>query len=309
MSILRKAVIEYLAIRRALGFKLEKGGQLLHQFAEFAEKQGASFITRKLALQWATEPNECQPARWAIRLRVLRLFAEYQAASDPRTEIPPPGLLPHSYRRRTPYIYTENDVARLIKAAKRLPSPLGLRAETYSTFYGLLAVTGMRQSEARRLDRADVDLGEGILIVRETKFHKSRLVPVHVSTRDALRRYAILRDRTMMKPIAPSFFVSECGKRLSHWNVETTFATLRRRIGLQTSVGRQPRLHDLRHRFATETLVRLYRAGKDVERHIAALATYLGHADVASTYWYLSAIPELLSLASRRVDREQEVTR
>lgn len=309
MSKLRQGVEEYLAVRRALGFKLHEEGRLLNGFVDFLEKERSSFITTDLALQWAIQPTGCQPARWARRLNVVRQFAHYRSAGDMRTEVPPLGLLPHRYHRTAPYMYSDDEIARLIVAAKQLPSPLGLRAETYSTFLGLLAITGMRHSEARQLDRNDVDLTESVLTVRAAKFGKSRLVPLHTTTREELRRYAILRDRTIRKPKSPCFFLSERGTELNPWTVYSTFDKLKRQIGLRTSQGRRgPRIHDLRHRFATQTLLGLYRSGEDVERHIAALATYLGHVDITSTYWYLSAVPELLRLVSARLDGKQEVT-
>lgn len=309
MSELRNAIEEYLTVRRALGFKLHEDGRLLNGFADFLEKERASFITRDLALQWAIQPMKCQPARWTKRLSVLRQFAEYRSAADIRTEVPPIGLLPHRYHRTSPYMYSADEISSLIEAAKQLTSPLGLRAETYSTFFGLLAVTGMRHSEARRLEREDVDLTEGILTVRQSKFGKSRLVPLHTSTRDVLCQYATLRDRIIQKPKLPSFFLSERGTGLNPWTVYSTFDKLKRQIGLRRPQGRRgPRIHDLRHRFATQTLLGLYRSGQDVERHIAALSTYLGHLDIGSTYWYLSAVPELLRLISGRLEGKQEVT-
>jgi integrase/recombinase XerD len=305
MNKLLNGVEEYLAVRRALGFKLHEEGRLLNGFVDFLEKEGSTVITPDLALQWAMRPTRCQPVRWSKRLSVVRQFAQYRSAEDPRTEVPPLGLLPHSYHRPAPYMYSDEEIARLIGAAKLLPSPLGLRGETYRTFFGLIVVTGMRHSEARQLDRDDVDLTDGILTVRVTKFGKSRLVPLHTSTRDALRRYATLRDRIIPKPKSPSFFLSERGAGLNRWTVYSTFDKLKRQAGLQSSQGRRsPRIHDLRHRFATQTLLRLYRSGQEVGPHIAVLATYLGHADIASTYWYLSAVPELLSLVAGRLDGE-----
>ena len=182
MTNLRKALEEYLAIRRSLGFKLRLTGRLLLRFVEFAEKKKASFVTTKLALEWATQPKHAQPAQWANRLRMVREFAKYQSAIDLRTEIPPKELLPYRYRRKLPYIYTDAEISRLIGAAKKLPSPKGLRATTLSTLFGVLAVTGMRMSEPINLDRKDVDLKNGVLTIRQTKFGKSRLVPVHIST-------------------------------------------------------------------------------------------------------------------------------
>jgi integrase len=304
MSALRTALKEYLALRRALGFRLRYAGTALPQFVRFAEQQGAAFITTALALQWAQQPVAAQPAHWARRLSMVRLFAQYRSASDPRTEIPPLKLLPHRYRRTQPYIYSAREIWRLIVAAKRLRSATGLRPCTYATFFALLAVTGMRISEPLALNREDVDLGQGLLTIRRTKFGKSRVVPLHPSTQRALRHYAGHRDRSYPHPQTPSFFLSERGTRLTQWSVRATFVHLSRQIGLRTPTARRgPRLHDLRHRFAVRTLVGWYRAGVDVERHLPTLATYLGHVHVTDTYWYLSATPELLHWATKRLER------
>ena len=269
----------------------------------FAEQEGASFITTDLALRWATQPKDSQPVWYAIRLGVVRRFAEYQSAMDPRTEIPPQELLPARYQRKPPYLYSNNEIKSLIKAAQKLPSPLGLRAPTYSTLYGLLAVTGMRMSESIGLNRDDVNLTEGILTIRQTKFGKSRLVPIHPSTQEVLQHYAILRDQTCSLLKTPSFFVSEHGIRLTQWSVRWNFVRLSRQIGLRGPHDTHgPRLHDIRHSFAVQTLLDWYRSGMDVERHIPKLATYLGHKHVNDTYWYISAVPELLNLATKRLD-------
>ncbi len=298
---LREALEEYLTIRRALGFILAEPGGLLQRFVTYVEQEGASFITTELALRWAMQPD-CQPAHWAKRLSMVRGFACYVSALDARTEIPARSLLPYRFRRTQPYLYTDEEIAHLIKAAKKLPSPLGLRAATYSTLFGLLAVTGMRVSEPVSLDRDDVDLSRGILTVRRTKFGKSRMLPLHASTLEALRHYVERRDRLF--PRTRSFFVSERSTRLTVWSVEKTFVLLSRQIGLRSpedSYG--PRLHDLRHRFAVQTLLRWYRTDIDVERHLPELSTYLGHVHVADTYWYISAVPELLQLATLRLEQ------
>ena len=304
MSEMRKSLNEYLAVRRALGFKLEKEGRLLQNFVEFLQRQEASFITRDLAVRWAMDSPHGQPAWWASRLDAVRGFANYRAGADPRTEIPLPGLLPHRYRRKSPYVYSDCEISKLIGAAQQLRSRRGLRATTFSTLFGLLAVAGLRISECLNLDRSDVDLAEGILQVRQSKFGKSRLVPLHPSSRAAVKHYAALRDRVFPRPKDTRFFVSERGTRLSGSYVHTIFLRLSRRIGLRSPTALHgPRIHDLRHRFAIRTLERLYRTGADVERQLPALATYLGHVDVVSTYWYLTATPELLRLALRRSER------
>jgi integrase len=306
MSELRKALEEYLAVRRALGFKLRLCGSLLHRFVAFAEQEGASFITTDLALRWATQPQNAQPAQWGNRLGMVRQFALYLQAADPRTEIPPEGLFPTGYPRKEPYIYSDSEISRLLQAAQRLQSLKGLRAATYSTLLGLLAVTGMRMCEPIALDRDDVDLESGILTVRKTKFDKSRLIPMHSTTQKALQQYVRLRDRICPQPQTLGFFVSERGTRLTEWAVRWTFVKLSRQIGLRgPDDSHGPRLHDFRHGFAVGTLLAWYRAGVDVERHLPELSTYLGHAHVSDTYWYLTATPELLQLAARRLDAEK----
>ena len=302
---LLEALEEYLALRRALGFILDGPCRALHSFVAYAEHEGAFSIRTDLALKWAMQPD-CQPAQWANRLSMVRRFARYMSALDARTEIPPDGLLPHRFRRKYPYIYTEEEITHLIGAAQNLSSPLGLRAATYSTLLGLLAVTGMRVSEPVALDRDDIDLAQGILIIRRTKFGKSRMLPLHATTVEALRHYHKLRDRVFRN--TKSFFVSERGIRLTVWSVRNTFILLSRQTGLRGLDDRHgPRLHDLRHRFAIETLLSWYRAGIDVERRMPELSAYLGHVHVNDTYWYISAVPELLQLATLRLEQRGEV--
>jgi integrase len=187
MKELRTALRDYLKVRRMFGFKLRIAGSLLQKFVSYAEREGASCITRELAVKWATQPKNCQPCQWANRLSMVRTFACYVSALDPRTEIPREGLLPHRFHRKGPYLYTDGEIARLIEAARHLPSARGLRAATYATLFGLLAVTGMRMSQPIALDLDAVDLARGILTVRRTKFGKSRIVPIHASTIEELR--------------------------------------------------------------------------------------------------------------------------
>ncbi len=213
MSELREALEEYLAVRRSFGFKLCLAGRLLHKFVDFAEQDSAPFITMDVALRWATQPKNCHAAQWGNRLGMVRGFARYHQAADPRTEIPPVGLFPMKYPRKAPYLYTDDERSRLLEAAQKLSALKGLRAPTYYALLGLLAVTGMRVSEALALDREDVDLTQGLLIVRDTKFGKSRLVPVHPTTCDALRQYARTRDDIFPKPATSSFLLSEDATR------------------------------------------------------------------------------------------------
>jgi len=303
MSVLSSAVDEYLALRRTLGFKLTGVDHDLQQFVCFAESEGVEWITPDLALRWATQPAKASPAHWARRLRIVRQFAQYYSALDPRTEIPSPALLPYHYVRKPPYLYRDEEIAALIEAAARLPSSTGLRAATYATLFGLLAVTGMRISEPIGLDRADVDLSQGSLSIHGAKFGKSRWLPLHPTTTAKLACYVERRDCLYPTPSTPSFFLSEKGTRLTVWSVRWTFVKLSRQIGLRAPEDHHgPRLHDLRHRFAIRTLLDWYRCGANVEQRLPQLAAYLGHAHVSDTYWYLSATPELLALAARRLE-------
>ena len=305
MTALADGLEEYLAIRQGLGVHLRVTAGLLHRFVTFVDRAGSDVITSDLALRWAMESDDVQPATWAWRLGMVRRFAVWRRTTDPRTEVPPPGLLPHRYRRTRPYLYTDAEVRSILTAARALPSARGLRGLTYATLFGLLAVSGLRLSEALNLDGPDVELDTGLLTIRRTKFGKSRIVPVHTSTTDALARYADARDRLRSRRHTPAFFVSERGTRLTDGNTRHTFALVSRRVGLRAPTlrrhGRGPRLHDMRHRFAASTLVAWYRAGRDVERDLPKLATYLGHVHVNDTYWYLEAVPELLELAAARL--------
>lgn len=306
MSKLSVHLENYLKLRRQLGFKLDMPGRLLPNFVRFAERQRASFITSKLALRWATQPVNIIPAQRANRLGMVRRFAEYLSAIDPRTEVPAQKLLPYQFRRQAPYLYRDEEVLRLIAAARRINPSNELKGAIYATLFGLLAVTGMRVGEAIGLDREDVDLKHALLTIRRAKGNKSRLVPLHPSTERVLRRYVTIRDKTFPEPISRSFFVSEMGTRLLHCTVNRWFLLMARQIGLRKPGERHgPRLHDLRHRFAINTLLTWYRSNTDVEAHLPELTTYLGHVHVRHTYWYLSAAPELLRLATLRCERSE----
>jgi integrase/recombinase XerD len=308
MNTLREGAEEYLSLRRRLGYKLDRSGRLLLQFVSFMDQRKAPFITSDLVLKWAVLPTKAQPVYWVSRVSAVRLFAQYRRATDPRTEVPALGLLRARYQRKRPYLYSEDEIARLMGEAARLASPTGLRAQTYVILLGLLTVAGLRISEVIALDREDVDLDGGNLTIRRTKFGKTRLVPVHRSTSLALRRYARFRDRVHPRPQTSSFLVGEAGARLVKNTAEDIFVRLSRRIGLRGPEGRHghgPRLHDLRHRWAVDTMLRWYRAGVDVERHLPELSTYLGHTHVSDTYWYLTAVPELMSLAMSLLERDR----
>jgi integrase/recombinase XerD len=308
MTTMREAVQEYLALRRSLGFKLRRTGKALAEFVTFLEQHHASVLTSRLALQWAQQPSTVQPAEWARRLSIVRSFARYRSAIDPRTEIPPDGLLPYRPRRAKPYLYSDGEIRNLLRAALKLPRCGGLRPWTYYCLLGLLSVTGLRLGEARNLELQDVDLQAGLLTIRGAKFGKSRLVPLHPSTCRVLADYLRRRRRHWAKRTVSSYlFVSNWGNRLDVGEIHRTFYALSRQIGLRGPTDSHgPRLHDLRHRFAVKTLLRWYRAGEDPERRLPSLSAYLGHVHVSDTFWYLSAWPELMQEAMTRLERRWE---
>lgn len=306
MNALHKSLADYLKLRRALGFKLKNTEWCLRGFVDFLEAEGAKHITTELALRWARRPPNGEPFTWAQRLSRIRLFATWYRARDPHTEVPAEGLLSASVRRKPPFIFSDEQIADLVHGAEKLPSRRGVRACTFSTMFGLLAVAGLRISEGIGLDRADVHLRECQLTVRDTKFGKTRLVPLSESTIEALRQYARRRDRTFPAATTPAFFLSESGRRVTEWATRYNFAKVSQTMGLRAPAkgyrhGRGPRVHDLRHSFAARTMVAWYRAGVDVERALPKLSAYLGHAHVNDTYWYLEAVPELLQLATERI--------
>ena len=301
MTDLGAAAHDYLTVRRRLGFELKQPGRTLEDFVEFMDHAGAERVTTELALMWATSV-QAHPHRWRRRLGVVRGFARYLSTIDPATEIPPEDLLPAALPRVAPYLYSPGEIQALMAAARAL-SPR-LRAATFETVIGLLAVTGLRPGEALGLDRADVDLSGGALHVRAVKQNKHREVPLHDTTTIALRKYSRLRDRHQPVPSSPAFFVSQHGRRPSAGAFHATFAKLIGQIGLEGAGERtRPRAHDIRHSFAVRTLIGWYQAGENVDAKVPLLSTFLGHVHPASTYWYLQASPELLALVRDRLDR------
>lgn len=305
MTGLRSAVDDYLTVRRALGYKLTDTERLLGQFAGYCEQSGSSVVTTQLALAWATLPAGADPSWQAKRLSMVRCFAAWLQTVDPATQVPPAGILPGRPRRAVPYLYTDEEIRAIMNAARGLRSPL--LQHTYQAMVGLLAVTGLRVGEAIRLDRGDVCLDAAIVRVIKSKFAKSREVPLHPSSVTALGQYAECRDRLCPAPRCGSFFLSTAGTRLSYSTVHSTFRQLAREAGLRPRGGRcRPRIHDLRHSLACATLIGWYRSGADVQARLPLLSTFLGHTKPESTYWYLSAVPELLGLACSRLEETFE---
>ena len=316
MSPLRHALADYLALRRGLGFKLSRNETRLRQFLTFLAQRKATHITTKLALQFAMADTRLTPRTMAMRLSAVRGFARHLSGDEPKTEVPPCDLLPAKSVRATPYLYSEVEIVRFLRAVRRHPSwqrfpgPWWQRCQGWSRycFFALLALTGMRVSEVRNLRDADVDWNEGVLTIRQTKFAKSRLVPLHPTMLHALRTFVRHRDRFFanVRPhLTPQrLFVTSCGTPLAISVPGRIFLLISRQIGLRGAEQRQgPRIHDLRHRFAVDTLVRWYRSGEEVDRLLPILSTYVGHTHVSGTYWYLRCTPELMAAAGDRLER------
>jgi len=296
-------VQDYLGFRRQLGFTLGTAGRELILFGRYADRMGhRGPLTIELVVRWAKLPANAKPAYWAWRLHAVRMFAQHRMIEDPRTEVPPAGLLGRMYHRAQPHIYSAGEVAALLREAGRLRRRM--RPHTCVALFGLLASTGLRVGEALGLKREHVDLEAGVLTIVKSKSNKRRLVPLHPSTNETMRRYAAKRESLHPYPRSDAFFLSDRGTALTYEGVTITFRTLRRQLGWQASAGgATPRLHDLRHTFAVRALLRWYEAGADVDEKIAALATYLGHVNVTSTYWYLTAVPELMAVTARRFEQ------
>lgn len=301
MNPLRPALREYITLRRDMGFKFQNEEKRLAKFVTFMEERHSPTITYNLAIEWATQPAD-RHATWTLRLTDVRGFARYLQGIGVKAEIPPSGVLPGSTRSK-PYIYTEAEVRKLLAAALALPPRDALRRWTYYNLFGLLAVTGLRISEALSLLCDDVDLQGGVLTIRSTKFGKSRLVPLHPTSVCSLTKYAKQRNAHVPRPRSPFFFVAERGGRLLLQYVYRVFWRLSRETGLRKPTDHTgPRLHDFRHRFAVQTLLSWYRSGQKIEILLPILSTYLGHTCVRDTYWYLSACPELMEHAVRRLE-------
>ena len=290
---------------------MRKAGKALPDFVTFMEQQHAPYITQALALTWAQQPVDVQPAYWAQRLSIVRGFARYRSSSDPRTQIPSPGLLPFQPKRARPYLYSNEEITNLLRAALKMPHRYkngALLPWIYYCLFGLISVSGLRLKEARNLELQDVDLESAVLTIRSAKFGKNRLVPLHVSTCKVLADYIARRQRHWAgRPVSSYLFVSSWGNRLDNGQIHRAFYALSRQIGLRNATDSHgPRLHDLWHRFATNTLVNWYRNNQDPERRLPLLSAYLGHVHIADTQWYLEGAPELMREAMRRLEQRWE---
>jgi integrase/recombinase XerD len=295
----------YLSVRRSLGYDLRTEERRLRRFARFADQEGAPHIDTALFLRWDASLPAATTSTRSARLSAVRLFAQWLSSIDPAHEVPTRGLLPDRSQRPRPHIYSEAEIASIIAAAKALPSIYGLRGLTYSTLFGLIAVTGLRISEALALDHDDLDVENGVVRVRRGKLGKERLLPLDSTVVAQLVGYSAERDR-LLGSAPDAFFVTCKGTRLTDCSARYNFAHACQQIGLRAHQhycrhGRGPRIHDLRHTFAVQTMINWYRTGKDPAREMIRLTTYLGHTDPDNTFWYLEAVPELLDLAMARV--------
>ncbi len=306
MSTLNTHVDDYLALRRALGFKLEREGRWLAELAAHVDAAGAGTLTSELAIAWASQRASAGPNGWAKRLGVARKFATYLQTILPATEVPPPGVFPARRHRPTPYLWSPQDIRGLLEGARALRPPL--RAATHEAIFGLLAASGMRIGEAVGLQRNDVDFGAGVITIRHAKFDRSRLVPLHATVTEELQRYATDRDRLCPKLRSEAFFVSSVGTELNRSGVGKTLRLITTAMGIRTETV-HPRVHDLRHSFAVRALIEWQRCGVNINERISVLSTYLGHVSPADTYWYLSASPELMALAAERLNTRFGTTR
>jgi integrase len=299
----------YLAMRRTLGYRLARAEKLLAQYIAWLEERGEQSITTASALEWATLPPATESNWHAHRLSVVRGFAAHAHALDPAHELIPADLLPQRPRRAVPYLYSAAEIRALLDASSVIPTPH--RAATMRALIGLLAVTGMRIGEAIRLNQGDIDYQRDLITVVESKFGKSRQLPVDATTTRALHAYLARRDRPVPVEPTDAVFTSATGTRLIYCNVHLAFKRIVKHAGLAArSTVCRPRPHDLRHAFAVNTLLDAYRDdvgdGEQIQARIAQLCTYLGHVNPGSTYWYLQAAPELLELAADRLQRAEQ---
>jgi integrase/recombinase XerD len=307
MSTLTQHLDDYLAVRHSFGYDLSSSARVLRGFVAFADREATDHITVDLFLRWKAAFGKASNNTWSARLGMVRLFAKWLQGHDPRTEVPPAGLIPGKLRRGRPYIYSDSEIAAIVTRAEGLRSRYDLRGWTCSTLFGLIAVTGLRINEAIALDEGDVDLDEGVITVKRGKNGTARFVPLAPSTVARLRAYRAERTRLLGATTGP-FFMIESGERPTDCCARYNFAIVSQDLGLRAPQrfckhGRGPRIHDLRHTFAVRTIMGWYRKGLDPDREMIKLSTYLGHVKPEHTYWYIEAVPELLQLASARAER------
>ncbi len=300
----QKALTDYLTMRRGFGFKLISEGKLLKTFISFLEQREQVIITTEFALAWAKLPTTTAPARWGRRISVARSFARYCRAIEPKTEVPSDGLLPCDYKRPSPCLFQDNDIRQILRASQKRGLNGPFFGQTLHCLFGLLSVTGLRIGEALSLNIEEVDLNAGILTVGNTKFGKSRLVPLHDTTVRVLSEYLMQREEFLAGHKIHYWFVNKLKNQLTYTCVKYHFDIIVKTLDIDCPhERRRPHLHDIRHYFARRVLLNWYRDGVDVERNLPKLSAYLGHVETRDTYWYLSACPELMGAVQRCLER------
>ena len=302
---MKDRVENYLKYRRNLGFALLAEGGELMAFAKYADAKGhRGALTTELATEWASSSKRASRLSWARRLEIVRCFAKFCRTIEPNTQIPPKAMFGPAHRRITPHIYSEQEISDLLIATQQLHPIKGLRPITFQFLFCLLVSTGLRISEALRLSRKDVDLIHGVLTIRETKFYKSRYVPLHATAIHALQEYSLLRDKCKPAPHCDKFFILDNGRSINIRQAQYSFNCLRSILGWhKTHHKKMPRLYDFRHTFVCRRLIAWYEEGKDINQVIPFLSTYLGHVKVANTYWYITGIPKLMAIATKRFEK------
>ena len=303
---MQRRALQYLEERRRLGYALSSSGPMLLAFAGFADKVGHKGpLTLQLIVDWAKgQATRATPITWARRVEIIRPFAKFCAQDEPSTAIPRVDMFGPSHRRLTPHIYSDEEIADLLAAAGKLPRAGTLRPATFQTLFGLIAATALRHSEALKLLCSDFDAAQNRLTIRESKFRKSRHVYLHPTVTAQLVRYGELRDRLTGKASGKHFFVIGSGTALTRPMVQTVFAQLRAQLGWVARGGHPaPRIHDLRHTFICKRVKLWQRDGADIDHAMIALSTYVGHAGVSHTYWYLTAVPDLMAVTAKRFER------
>ena len=304
MKPLKYQVEKYIQFRRQLGYKLENAEKILKNFASFSAEHGVSYIKIDVAVSFSKKNPKASPATWSKSLGIIRQFALFLKTIDQRTEVPPLNFIASSNQRPIPYIYTNEQIQHLLKACKKLGSRSEILKHTYYTLFGLVSVTGMRISEAISLEQKNVDFSNEIVFINKTKFRKSRINPLHSSTLYELEKYIDYKSKLFPKSESSNLFVSSAGSGLKYHNVRKAFVQASIFAGLRSGYkGHGPRIHDLRHTFAVQTLTEWYKNSTNIDVHLPLLSTYLGHINPVNTYWYLTATPDLLNQAVVRLEK------
>jgi integrase/recombinase XerD len=313
MKTLTRQLERYLLHRRGFGYNMEFTERVLRKFTEYANTKDQDRVTTELFLEWQANYGSADSNTWSRRLGMVRGFATWLQQMDGMSEIPPEGLVTGRTIRPKPYIYSAEEIVTIVTEAGRLSSPYGFRGLLWQTVFGLIAATGIRISEALRLDQADIELQCGSLAIRRSKNGQDRSLPIQPSVIERLSFYAAKR-RQLIGASSHAFFVNEDGRRPGDCSARYNFAHVCQNIGLRSTQvhykhGHGPRIHDLRHTFAVNTILGWFREGLNVDDQMFTLSSYLGHSSPENTYWYIEAVPELMQLAAERSEHRNREDR